>query len=59
MIVCGIGARGAKRIGEMLEKNASLETLNLRCESPFTSHTSFHFDPMCLVADVHSGESHG
>ena len=29
MIGCGIGVRGAKRIGEMLEKNASLVEINL------------------------------
>jgi hypothetical protein len=29
MIGCGIGVGGAKRIGEMLEKNASLMELNL------------------------------
>jgi hypothetical protein len=31
---CDIGARGAKRIGEMVEKNASLKELNLTCERP-------------------------
>jgi hypothetical protein len=30
MIDCGIGGRGVKRIGEMMEKNASL--LELFCE---------------------------
>ena len=34
MIVCGIGVRGANRIGEMLEKNASLVEIDLRCELP-------------------------
>ena len=29
MIGCEIGVRGAKRIGEMLEKNASLVEINL------------------------------
>ena len=29
MIGCGIGVRGAKRIGEMLEKNESLVDINL------------------------------
>jgi hypothetical protein len=32
MIGCGIGVRGAQRTGEMLEKNASLMTINLRGE---------------------------
>ena len=32
MIECEIGVRGAKRIGEMLEKNASLVEIDLRCE---------------------------
>jgi hypothetical protein len=39
MIECGIGARGAKIIGEMLEKNTSLKILNLRCEIPFNIHS--------------------
>jgi hypothetical protein len=34
MIVCGIGVKGAKRIGEMLEKNESLVELYLQCEFP-------------------------
>ena len=34
MIGCGIGVRGAKRIGEMLEKNASLVEINLHGEFP-------------------------
>ena len=34
MIGCGIGVRGAKRIGEMLEKNASLVEIDLGCEFP-------------------------
>jgi hypothetical protein len=34
MAGCGIGAIGAKRIGEMLEKNASLKKLKLDCERP-------------------------
>jgi hypothetical protein len=32
MIECGIRAIGAKRIGEILEKNTSLKKLNLDCE---------------------------
>jgi hypothetical protein len=32
MIECGIGASGAKRIGEMIEKNASMKKLNIGCE---------------------------
>jgi hypothetical protein len=34
MIGCGIGVRGAKRIGEMLEKNESLVEINLNGEFP-------------------------
>ena len=34
MIDCGIGVRGVKRIGEMLEKNESLVEIDLRCELP-------------------------
>jgi len=34
MIVCRIGDEGAKRIGEMLEKNESLVEINLGCEFP-------------------------
>ena len=34
MIVCGIGVKGAKRIGEMLEKNASLVEIDLGGEFP-------------------------
>jgi hypothetical protein len=34
MAGCGIGARGAKRIGEMLEKNASLKKIKLGGERP-------------------------
>jgi hypothetical protein len=34
MIGCGIGVRGAKRIGEMLEKNASLVEISLGGEFP-------------------------
>jgi hypothetical protein len=33
IIDCGIGAKGAKRIGEMVEKNASLK-IDLFCEIP-------------------------
>jgi hypothetical protein len=40
MIVCGITAIGAKRIGEMLGKNASLEDMDLCSENPLNSHTS-------------------
>ena len=29
MIGCGIGVRGAKKIGELLEKNESMMTINL------------------------------
>jgi hypothetical protein len=60
MTDCGIGASGAKRMGEMLEKNASLKTIDLSCENPFNIHSSsIHFDAMCSVADVHSWERHG
>ena len=34
MIECGIGDEGAKRIGEMLEKNESLMEISLECEFP-------------------------
>ena len=34
MIDCGIGVRGVKRIGELLEKNASLVEINLSGEFP-------------------------
>ena len=34
MIECGIGVRGAKRMGEMLEKNESLVEIILGCEFP-------------------------
>jgi hypothetical protein len=34
MIGCEIGVGGAKRIGEMLEKNESLMTINLQSEFP-------------------------
>ena len=34
MIGCGIGVRGAKRIGEMLEKNESLMKIDLGGECP-------------------------
>ena len=40
MTDCGIGASGAKRMGEMLEKNASLKTIDLSCENPFNIHSS-------------------
>jgi hypothetical protein len=38
IIGCEIGAIGAKRIGEMIEKNASLKKLKLDCESPLNDH---------------------
>ena len=41
MIGCGIGVKGAKGIGEMLEINGSLMKLNLRGESLMNIH-SFH-----------------
>jgi hypothetical protein len=60
MTGCGIRARGAKRMGEMLEKNTSLKTLDLGGEIPFSSYPlPFHFDPICLAADVHSRERDG
>ena len=34
MIVCRIGDEGAKRIGEMFEKNESLVEIDLGCEFP-------------------------
>jgi hypothetical protein len=34
MIECGIRVRGAKRMGEMLEKNASLMKIDLSGECP-------------------------
>jgi hypothetical protein len=34
IIGCDIGAIGAKKIGEILEKNASLKKLKLDCERP-------------------------
>jgi len=34
MIECGIGVRGGKRIGEMLEKNESLVEIDLGGEFP-------------------------
>jgi hypothetical protein len=37
IIGCGIGARGAKRIGEMLASNTSLKTLDLGREIPFNT----------------------
>jgi len=41
MIGCIIGVRGAKRIGEMLEKNASLVEINLEGEFPLNiTHSS-------------------
>ena len=41
MIGCGIGDEGAKRIGEMLEKNASLVEINLEGEFPLNiTHSS-------------------
>jgi hypothetical protein len=50
MIGCGIGVRGAKRIGEMLEKNASLMTINLDGGCPLIISSSSN---MFLVEDVH------
>jgi hypothetical protein len=49
MIECGIGAIGAKRIGEMLEKNTSLKTLKLGSEIPFTSHSFIHVGLMWFL----------
>ena len=47
-------------MGEMLEKNTSLKTLDLGGEIPFSSYPlPFHFDPICLAADVHSRERDG
>ena len=40
MIDCGIGVRGAKRIGEMLEINASLISVDLRGKSLLNIHSS-------------------
>ena len=41
MIECDIGDEGAKRIGEMLEKNASLVEINLEGEFPLNiTHSS-------------------
>jgi hypothetical protein len=40
MKVCGIGVKGAKRIGEMLEKNESLLKLDLWGAIPLNSHSS-------------------
>jgi hypothetical protein len=34
MIECGIECKGGKRMGEMLEKNASLMDMDLSCENP-------------------------
>ena len=34
IIVCGIGAIGAKKIGEMLGKNTSLKTIDFYREIP-------------------------
>jgi hypothetical protein len=34
MIDCGIRNEGAKRIGELLEKNESLVEIDLQCEFP-------------------------
>jgi hypothetical protein len=34
MIACGIGVRGAKRIGELLEKNESLVEIDVWGEFP-------------------------
>jgi hypothetical protein len=39
VIGCGIGSEGAKRIGEMLEKNGSLMKLQLFGEIPMDSHS--------------------
>jgi hypothetical protein len=40
MIDCGIGAMGAKGMGAMLERNASLKNLSLCGENPLNSHSS-------------------
>jgi hypothetical protein len=40
MTECGIGAIAAKRIGEMLERNASLKELSLWGENLINSHSS-------------------
>ena len=39
MIECRIGGIGAKRIGEMLEQNTSLKTIDLSCEIQFNIHS--------------------
>ena len=41
MIGCEIGDEGAKRIGEMLEKNESLVEIDLQCEFPLNIPHSF------------------
>ena len=46
-IVCKIGAEGARRMGEMLAMNASLQKLNLHGES-FLFHYDHMHDHMCL-----------
>jgi hypothetical protein len=40
MIGCGIGVGGAKRMGEMLDKNASLKDLSLDGENPLNTFSS-------------------
>ena len=48
MIECGIGARGARRIGEMIQKNASLKKLDLGCEIPLNPLNDHYPSDMCL-----------
>jgi hypothetical protein len=45
--------RGAKRIGEMLEKNASLMTINFSGEFPLNIPHSSGVIEYYLVEDVH------
>jgi hypothetical protein len=49
MIVCGIGAIGAKRMGQMLGKNASLVDIDLWSENLMNSHSSSSF--ICCVLE--------
>jgi hypothetical protein len=53
MIECGIGGEGAKRIGEMLEKNGSLVELHLFGKSLLSSHSSSLAVICALLADWH------
>jgi hypothetical protein len=53
MIDCRIGVRGAKRIGGMLEKNASLMTINFSGEFPLNIPSSSGVIEYYLVEDVH------